>query len=53
MVALNALLDKNTGIARFSKFFVLEIVSFTVSVILIWIISRNKKLGEYLFLIKE
>jgi len=37
----------------FPKFFVLETVSFFLSVFIIWITSKNKKIGQYLYLIKE
>lgn len=53
MSGLYSVLGKVSSIERFPKFFVLETVSFFLSVFIIWITSKNKKIGQYLYLIKE
>lgn len=40
-------------ILMFPKFLVLEISSFMSSIVIIWLTSKNKNIGRYLYLIKE
>ena len=53
MTGFYSVLGKVSSLNRFPKFFVLETVSFFLSVFIIWITSKNKKIGQYLYLIKE
>lgn len=51
MMGVNALIKDR--ILMFPKFFVLEILSFLGAVAIIWLTSKNKRIGSYLYLIKE
>ena len=53
MVGINAITDNIVHITGFLEFVVLALLSLSVSVIIIWLFSKNKIMKNYLFLIKE
>lgn len=52
MTGANVLVDKFTSIQLFPKFILLEASGFILSIIIIWVVSKSKTMGRYLFLLK-
>ena len=52
MTFLILIMNKVVHIERFPRFIILEVASFLLSVLIIWVTSKNKKIGRYLYLIK-
>ena len=53
MTGVNAVVDNFFRITGFPEFAILLVSSLLISVLVIWIVSKNKVLGKFLFLIKE
>lgn len=52
MTGVDVLVDKFASIPVFPEFILLESSAFILSVVVIWIVSKNKLMGRYLFLLK-
>ncbi len=52
MTSIVFVLSRVGKVERFPRFVILEVASFLLSVLIIWITSRSKKIAHYLYLIK-